>query len=456
MIAMNIQLLLLAFLQHVTISFGVASYDPWSIVVVADFHGAESFSRKTNLEKNYDYQTYLSTLSHMHETYGGEIMLLPGDTNSGKWFVSKYINKFFEGKTPAQAVYQAGLNCYSGLRKLFNEAGYNDTMMSLGDHEYGDNGWFKGERKTAVIEEYRQAFRDAFNSNQSDGTFLYKGSLQDGSREVATTPWGTTHQRLSYARQYKNVLFITIDLFEQISTNYNYLDKANGRGGEGTVTGTMKGDHLKWFENVLSIARGENSSIKHIIVQAHLPVLEPVRKVSSSSMPVDDGAESDFWKMMAKYDVDLYLAGEVHSTTASKVENSNLVQIVSRGNKLNGFLKIQVESDDILRVSHYNEVGTKPRNNDNYEQTGSLVIDKAGNSTLIESSGTLELLDNKDMLIRFDFEEIVPMSSRQVIGLRQKVGKYDVGLIANSRKMRGISCNQSLPNQGKLGRKCFN
>eukprot|EP00551_Chaetoceros_affinis_P019554 CAMPEP_0203737098 /NCGR_PEP_ID=MMETSP0092-20131115/37953_1 /ASSEMBLY_ACC=CAM_ASM_001090 /TAXON_ID=426623 /ORGANISM="Chaetoceros affinis, Strain CCMP159" /LENGTH=110 /DNA_ID=CAMNT_0050622267 /DNA_START=63 /DNA_END=392 /DNA_ORIENTATION=+ len=102
-------------------------------------------------------------------------------------------------------------------------------------------------------------------------------------RVVQTTPWESSqHKRLSYFHQHKNVLIITIDLFEKVSTTNDFIDKSKGEGGEGTVTATVRGDHLVWLESVLKVASENRSSIKHLIVQAHIPVLEPVRKANSS------------------------------------------------------------------------------------------------------------------------------------------------------------------------------
>ena len=41
---------------------------------------------------------------------------------------------------------------------------------------------------------------------------------------------------------------------------------------------------------------------------------------------MDRGEDSELWKLMSKYGVDVYFAGEVHSNTAS--QSSNVVQIV--------------------------------------------------------------------------------------------------------------------------------
>jgi hypothetical protein len=152
---------------------------------------------------------------------------------------------------------------------------------------------------------------------------------------------------------------------------------------------------------------------------------------------------------MVKYGVDLYLTGEVHATTAAKDANSPLLQIASRGNQLNNFVSVEI-GDDSINIKAFNEVGTKPKGNNNYTQFGEISVDKSLNGTMIESHGILELLDVDAPLIRFDFEDIVQMSTHQVIGLKNKQQ-----LILSEVNIRGISCTESMKNKGVFGRKLF-
>lgn len=142
--------------------------------------------------------------------------------------------------------------------------------------------------------------------------------------------------------------------------------------------------------------------------------------------------------------------GEVHSTTAHKATNSNLIQITSRGNSINNFVKIEV-SDDTLHVTHHNEVGWKPKHNNLYEEVGNLTIDKSGETTEISAQGTLEILDSDKPLIHFDFETMVPMASRPVTAMKQMDGNRKVGLVASNTVMRDVTCNDAIPNQGEFG-----
>lgn len=210
-------------------------------------------------------------------------------------------------------------------------------MLSSSSHVfYFDllgNGWSLNNAKYDAIDAYRQGFQSAFNRDDNDN-FVYNIPIGNAS----SRPIGTPYENTSFAHQYKNVLFITVDCFHNYG--HDYFDTKMGVGGEGAVSVTVQGEQLLWFEKVLREAR-KNDSIKHIIVQAHVPILQPVRRVSSSGQFWDLGEDSEFWQIMSAYDVDFFLCGEVHAISASKSESSNTVQIASRGNMFNAFLKFE-------------------------------------------------------------------------------------------------------------------
>lgn len=105
----------------------------------------------------------------------------------------------------------------------------------------------------------------------------------------------------------------------------------------------------------------------------------------------------------------------MHGNTAAKTsyKGSNLVQIVSRGNAYNNFLSIDV-SEKVLGVKMYNEFGFKPKFNGDYLEVGHLTIDKRSSDTKLSSSGRLELLVMDSAILAYDFENIVPLGTRQV------------------------------------------
>ncbi len=275
--------------------------------------------------------------------------------------------------------------------------------------------------------------------------------LKDGKiGNVDPTPYGTDFEYTSFAYKHKNALFITVDVFNKVSNpDHNYIDRENGLGGEGIVTGDVTGEHLSWFKNILIAAR-DDDTIKHIMVQAHLPILQPVKKVASSAMFFDRGEDSEFWKTMVQYEVDIYFAGEVHANTASKATGSNLIQIVSRSMILSNFLKVTV-SPDSIHVEALNEIGRKydQYSKSEFEVIGSLSIDKKAGSggTSIESSGDLQIIDAAwDPLIHFTFEELHSVGDRQVLGL------IDWPFIIPKKvNMRGVTVKDTIFNQGAFG-----
>ena len=162
---------------------------------------------------------------------------------------------------------------------------------------------------------FRSAFSQMFNFD-SEGYFRYQNPIGN----VPSRPLGTKYENSSFAYIHRNTLFVTVDQFYQESS-----DKVIGNLG--TVTGAVVGNHLQWFDNILASAQNI-AHVKHILVQGHLPVLSPVRKIKSSGMMMENGTKSDFWKSMQKHNVDIYFAGEVHDNTVTVDSDSNLIQVI--------------------------------------------------------------------------------------------------------------------------------
>jgi len=233
--------------------------DQWSFITLADWHGAEAFALDPG-DASSSWTVHLSTIQYVKETHGSEMIILPGDSNSGKWDIQEFIDRLDPTMTPQEAVLAAGRNCYNTMKDLFSEGGFDTILMAVGDHELGGNAWEVGSSKVLSLPEYRQAFTQGFNQD-SDGNFLFDASI--GS--VASRPLGTIYENTSYAYRHKNALFVTVDAFEQVSTDTPFLDRENGLGGEGIVTCTVNGVHLTWFENILKEA-SDDETIKHIFV----------------------------------------------------------------------------------------------------------------------------------------------------------------------------------------------
>jgi hypothetical protein len=407
--------------------------ESWRFLTLADWHSAEKF---TQSEKNPEWLAAamaedVATIKMLKKNHGGELILLPGDSNSGHWDASSFIKNNLPGATAEATILKAGHLCYSGMIQVFKDGGYPILLMAVGDHELGDNPWPAGSAVARCQPQFREAFAKEFNTNPDGGRFRYEKPIGT----AASRPLGTPYENTSYACRYRNVLFVTVDVFHQ-------EDPGTAIGDEGSVTGTVAGRHLQWLENVLAEAR-KDSSIKHIFVQAHLPVIYPVRKVNSSGMMIDGGIESDFWKILRKHKVDIYFAGEVHANTVTKDPESDLVQLVSRGNFFNNFQTLDI-SDQRIEVVCYNQTGKEPSDGE-YEISGRLVIDKSGRETVIEGDGELALLDPAGRHFHFTFEEDLALRDNPIMGLANREKKDD------AKTLRGVECTRVFPNVGTFG-----
>ena len=117
--------------------------ETWRFIVLADWHGAESFSVRLDNEADHSYYLARDVLKEINGTYGGDLMLLPGDTQTGHWYQGSY-RRYLEtelglsGLTLNETVSIAAENCYNSTKKLFAESGYEKILVAFGDHELGE------------------------------------------------------------------------------------------------------------------------------------------------------------------------------------------------------------------------------------------------------------------------------------------------------------------------------
>ena len=119
--------------------------DSWSFIVLADWHGAESYAVNPvndTFSNNTYYNDTLEVLKHINQNYGGDLVILPGDTNNGKWYQKRFHDQLnyylgLESLTNNEAIAIGGENCYSTMKRVFSKAGYDKILLTLGDHELG-------------------------------------------------------------------------------------------------------------------------------------------------------------------------------------------------------------------------------------------------------------------------------------------------------------------------------
>ena len=113
--------------------------------------------------------------------------MMPGDSNSyGGMSNQQIVDKLgISVITKEESIYEAGLNCYKSVRKLFSTAGYDTLLATVGDHEIGGNGGFRvsgPKSKLSTVPEYRKAFADGTIEMMVDCFFLIsllETSIQD-------------------------------------------------------------------------------------------------------------------------------------------------------------------------------------------------------------------------------------------------------------------------------------
>ena len=433
-------------------SIASATSDNVSFLVIADLHSMSNFAFEKyadsplNIKKFNSLKAVLQNIrdNYMNDT---DIVVAPGDVVS--FGGMRTYEKFTSGTgllDENEAVYAAAIESYRKTNELYEGVGFNTYIPCIGDHEIGGNeAWFVGRSasKISSISTFRQGWIDTLMKNE-DGTFKFN---DDASGVSSRPPYNSGFYGTSFMYRRSNVMFISVDVFTlRNNGESNYYDRKNGYGGEGVITCTLDGEHATWFESVLKAAR-DDTSIKHIFVEAHVPILHPVRKVRSGGQFLDDQTDSLFWRLMEKYNVDVYFAGEVHAVTASKskTEGSNLVQIVGRGNWFSSFLTVET-TNEMIEITQYREVGPELKYNNDYVVSGKLTIDKSNPSdSQITSSGELEIVDDEVALLHFDFEGLHKIDERPIYALHD-----DVSMVAKYQVVGDMNTTESMHNLGSF------
>lgn len=257
-------------------------------------------SRRSVNAINSSYRRSLSTVLDDWVTLAPDGVLVAGDLVEGRWGEdTERTGNFGPLRTQAQreqAVRRAARTFYPQWRQRFTSRGL-PVHPAVGDHELGDNDWPAAKR--ALAPTYREEFARAFTTS--------------GGRPVyADRPRGP-HAGTAYAfRPSPQVQVVTLDAFDLTA---------------GRARVQVERRQLRWFEGVLR--RAQRDGVRWTVVQAHPPVLGPVRSRGSSELSYAGGADSRLWRLMQAYGVDLYLAGEVHDATLA--ESGGVTQLTHGG-----------------------------------------------------------------------------------------------------------------------------
>ncbi len=233
----------------------------------------------------------LANINHVLDriaAYAPDAVLVAGDLVEGHWGMDSLHTGIFgpvgsaaertaQMRRAADHYYRAWASRFARRRLR--------VLPAVGDHEMGDNPW--AGWKLATQAEHKAAFARHFTEHH------------DGSPRYPDRPVGTEQEMTSYGKRVGDVYVLSVDEFTTTPD---------------TVLVTVTGEHAVWMDASLGAARAAGA--RALIVQGHCPVIVPVRRRHSSGLTVRQGVDSLFWEVMRAHDVELYLCGEVHDTTA--------------------------------------------------------------------------------------------------------------------------------------------
>lgn len=312
-------------------------------------------------------------------------VFVAGDQVRGHWDTDNArTGTFGPVRTPAEkraAIRRAGGFYYQTWKDRFGANGidYSTVYPAIGDHEIGDNPWPEGSFAQDAVPDFKRVWADSFTA------------VDGGENRFPEHPVGTRYDDTAYATYLTpELLLVSVDTFAW---------------GERSLDIDVRGGQLEWLRGVLAAAGPDTT----VMVQGHVPVVTPVRERGSSGLLLQGGADSAFWQLLEEYDVELYLAGEVHAFTASQQVERGTVQLAHGGLFAHGSTayvvgrvyadgRITIEARKMLDLATgadaerglwqtRNDVQAKVRFGDTSESVGTMTIEADG--TLSSRTGEL-------------------------------------------------------------------
>ncbi|MBN1782191.1 metallophosphoesterase [bacterium] len=200
-----------------------------------------------------------------------DFVLIDGDLVDGRWWDSP------------QCVEVNGTVYFSGWVRRMKQYGLK-FYTAVGDHELGDDPWPREKRE--LVPHFENVYRNCLRMPQN-GPENKKG--------------------LAYYVREGNLLIVTVETFEVVDDSMRIA---------------VIGEQLEWFEKTLEA----NKDAAFKIVQGHVGLWGDLKSRSSSRLMLEQGKESEFYKVMVRYGVDAYFAGEFHDVTV--LEDDGIWQIV--------------------------------------------------------------------------------------------------------------------------------
>jgi hypothetical protein len=383
--------------ERVDLSYTFLSSPDFLNFDLGDVSSAKGYERGNPNSTNASYSAAVNYVINTFKATGAQDYLVAGDLTNGHWGQDKLgtgnFGPTFNETTRVAAVKEAARVYYSKWMSRFKSRSM-DIHAAIGDHEIGDNPWKSSTWYPRFKQRNLDVFKDAF-TNLIVNRQLNSDSYSHPYGPAAGTAYSTFLT--------PEVFLVTMDVFQKTSDD---------------VIFRIDDQQLGWLDRQLT--KAEDLGVDWIIVQGHNPALGPVRQKSSSGGMMLRGANSAFWKTMARHHVDLYLCGEVHDVTAIHDDASGITQISHGGlfwAGLTSYLTGTVSSDGAtmdLRVNRFDFTAERPApsspSNDptkrlwqtwmpsmvpigvtfsNPHETGTMTITKTGK--VLERSGELDV-----------------------------------------------------------------
>lgn len=325
------------------------------------------------------YEQQLDVVLDVVAREGAADVLVAGDTVEGRWGRDSEETGIFGPvgtyQEQVSALRRAACTYYPAWLERFQRRGLT-TYAAVGDHDIGDNWW--SLTSGDPYQEFKHRAHKIFKNQ-------WASYFTNGGTRFRSHPTAGQARKTAYAVSlHPEVLLVTVDVFHRTSTDVRVEpDPAQ----------------LDWLERTLSRARARGTD--WVLVQGHVPVLTPVRATRSSKLRLRRGYESRFWKLLARYDVDVYLAGEVHATTARR--RDRVVQLTHGGMFYAGeasYLAGRVYGSRMELETRAFDVETFPTTNMLWQtdrRVGPVEVSYASESHV---TGTLGLLRNRKVLYR--------------------------------------------------------
>lgn len=395
---------------------------PWRFVVLPDLHNAEGYvvrkTRKVGWDGARPADLHVPTPEErealveeqaalyrlIRDRLGDGPVVVPGDVANGEWHDDVFAAVFRPDLGRAARVEAAGDLVYGAMREAMRRGGLGPVLAVPGDHEYGDNPWRRFSPKDLALPAFRAVFARHFHAP-------LRNAEASGIRFVSA-PEGTPFAETSFAVRHRDALFVGIDQFLPAtgaigrdlvdllpSIGERAVAKAATWVAEGeAITGDVAGAHLDWLENVLRGAR-DDPAIEHVFVFGHLPVLHPVRTFRSSGMLLDGDADSAFWRLLRRYEVDAYFAGEVHADTLIEDDAGTPLQVTTKAGSARAMaLGVEVSAERLVLTQF-----ARP-NGGALVETGRYVLDRrTGRGT---GSGHLAPVDRDRPFLHYRFDTL--------------------------------------------------